>query len=107
MRILGSIASPPDPPGIDLGQWTDIIAVHPSLVRFADREGVNPFTKGPMIYRAHPGSAHVMVDGVEVGAMTWAQDGAHQIWVEGDAELVEPLALDVASKLGGIYRRDV
>lgn len=37
--------------------------------------------------------------------MTWAQDGAHQIAVEGDPALVEPVALDVASKLGGIYRQ--
>ena len=36
--------------------------------------------------------------------MVWAQDGSHRIGVEGDPELVEPLALEIASKLGGIYR---
>ena len=107
MHFLGSITSPPDPPGIDLRQWTDLIATHPSLVRFPDREGVNPFTRTPTIYRAHPGNAHVVVDGAEVGVMTWAQDGSHQITVEGDLELVEPLALEVAAKLGGVYRQGV
>jgi len=60
-----------------------------------------------MIYRAGPDDARVTVDGAEVGTMTWAQDGSHQIAVEGDAELVEPLALEVAATLGGIYRRGV
>jgi len=107
MEWLGSIASLPDPPGIDLRQWTELISTHPSLVPFADREGLNPFTKAPMIYRAHPGSARVVVGGAEVGAMSWAQDGSHQIIVDGDPALVEPIAFDVASKLGGIYRRGV
>jgi hypothetical protein len=37
--------------------------------------------------------------------MTWAQDGTSSIAVDGDAEVVEPVALAVASELGGIYRR--
>jgi len=106
MNWLGGIASPPGAPAIDLQKWTDLIAKHPSLVRFADREGVNPFTKGPMIFRAHPGNAHVVVDGATVGAMTWAEDGPDQIGVEGVAALVEPLAREVASLLGAVYRQD-
>ena len=106
MRFHGSIASTPDPPGIDRRRWTELIAAHPNLARVRDREGINPFTRAPMIYRAAPDSADVIVDGAEVGTMTWAQDGSHQIWVEGVAELVEPLALEVASKLNGVYQRD-
>jgi hypothetical protein len=106
VRILGSITSPPDPPGIDREQWTGLVVAHPNLARFKDREGVNPFTRKPMIFRAGDDSAHVIVDGVEVGTMSWAQDGSHQVSVEGDAELVEPVAVEVAFKLGGTYRRD-
>ena len=104
MTWLGTITSPPDPPGIDQQKWFDLITAHPSLVRSPDREGLNPFTKAPMIYRADPNCARVIVEGAEVGAMVWAQDGSHRIGVEGDPELVEPLALEVASNLGGIYR---
>jgi hypothetical protein len=106
VRILGSIRSLPDAPGIDRGRWIELIASHPNLLRFKDREGINPFTRAPMIYRAGPDSGHVIVDGAEVGTMTWAQDGSHQISVEGDVALVEPIALEVASKLGGVYLRD-
>ena len=60
-----------------------------------------------MIFRAGRDSARVVVNGAEVGTMTWAQDESHRISVEGDAELVEPLAVEVATKLGGIYRRGV
>jgi len=104
MNWLG-IASLPGAPAIDLQKWTDLIAKHPSLVRFADREGVNPFTKAPMIFRAHPGNAHVVVDGATVGAMTWVEDGPDQIGVEGVAALVEPLAREVASLLGASIAR--
>ena len=107
MRFLGSIASPPDPPGIDREQWIDLIVAHPNVVRFKDREGINPFTRAPMIFRAHTDSARVIIDGAEVGTMSWAQDGSHQIMVDGDPTLVEPVAFEVASKLGGIYRRGV
>ena len=101
MDFVGSITSAP---GIDLERWVELIEAHPNLVRFPAQEGLNPFTKAPMIYRAHPGDARVIAGGAEVGAI-WAQDGSHRITVEGDLDLVEPLALDVASKLGGIYRR--
>ena len=104
MTWLGTITSPPDPPGIDQQKWFDLITAHPSLVRSPDREGLNPFTRAPTIYRADPNCARVIVEGAEVGAMVWAQDGSHRIGVEGDPELVEPLALEIASKLGGIYR---
>jgi hypothetical protein len=66
-RFLGSITAPRDAPGIDLGidlgRWIQLIARHPNLVACPSREGINPFTKGPLTYRAHPGDAHVVVKG--------------------------------------------
>jgi len=106
MAFLGAITAAADPPGIDLGRWTELIGKHPHLVAFPAREGVNPFTRGAYTYRAHPGDAHVVIDGVEVGTMTWAMDGTNRIAVDGDARLVEAIAVEVASELGGIYRRE-
>jgi len=38
--------------------------------------------------------------------MTWAHDGTNRIAVEGDdPDVVERVALEVASELGGIYTR--
>ena len=99
MAFIGSIV------GVDLDRWTKLIASHPHLAPIPSREGVNPFTTAPFTYRAPPGDAHVVVAGTHVGAMTWAQDGTNQIAVDGDAALVEPVATNVASKLGGIYQR--
>ena len=99
MAFLGSIGS------VDLDRWTQLIATHPNLAPVPAREGVNPFTRAPFTYRAHPGDAHVVVAGTQVGAMTWAQDGTSRIEVDGDTALVEPVALGVAFELGGIYRR--
>jgi hypothetical protein len=102
MDFLGSITAAP---GIDLGRWLQLIESHPKLAAFPSREGINPFTKGPYTYRAHPGDAHVVVNGEKVGAMTWAQDGTNRIDVEGTTGLVEPVAIEVAAELAGAYRR--
>jgi hypothetical protein len=99
MAFLGSITV------ADPDRWTQLLATHPQLTPVPAREGVNPFTEAPFVYRAHPGDANVVVAGTHVGTMTWAQDGTHRIAVDGDASLVEPVAVAVASELGGIYRR--
>ena len=104
MDFLGSITAAPDAPGIDLGRWVQLIASHPNLATFPSRDGINPFTKGPFTYRAHPGDAQVLVNGEKVGAMTWAQDGTNRIDVEGTRGLVEPVAIEVAAELAGTFR---
>jgi hypothetical protein len=101
MDFLGSITA------VNLDRWTQLIARYSRLTPFPAREGVDPFTRDRLIYRAHPGDAHAVVAGKQVGMMTWAQDGTNRIAVEGDAELVEPVALEVAAELGGTYRRGV
>ena len=103
MNFLGSIGD------IDLNRWTQVIARHPHLAPVPAREGMNPFTRAPFTYRAHPGDAQVVVAGEQVGRMTWAQDddGSNRIAVEGDAGLVEPVPVEVAAQLGGTYRRGV
>jgi hypothetical protein len=99
MDFLGSVTA------VDLDRWTQLIARHPNLAPVPAREGLNPFTGAPFMYRADPGDANVVVAGTKVGTMTWAQDGTNRIAVNGDAGLVEPVALEVASELGGVYRR--
>lgn len=43
--LIGEIARDPDPPGIDIRRWIDLIREHPLLAPPEPREGINPFTK--------------------------------------------------------------
>ena len=88
---------------MDLQRWLDVIARHPNLASVPRREGLNPFTKEPYFYRAPPEDARVILDGVQVGSMTWAQDGSRQIAVEGEISIVERIAIQVAEELGCVF----
>ena len=105
MNLRGSITAEPDPPGIDLDEWTHLTATHPNLRRIDPKQGVNPFTRTPLTYDAHPGTARVICCGDEVGMMHAAEDGSHQIVVWGDGGIVDRVAADVAAQLGGRYER--
>ena len=105
MEFLGDIVATPDPPGVDLERWKQVIAEHPNLAAVPPRIGINPFTRGPHTYYPHPGTAWVRVEGEDVGMMGWAEDGTNQITVWGRAGAVDGIAAGVAAQLGGEYRR--
>ena len=105
MDYLGTIKAAADPTGIDLERWRGLIAGHVTLSAVAPVEGINPFTKAPMTFRPHPGTARVVVDGKYVGLMHEAMDGSRQVEVWGEAATVDNVAHDVAGKLGAVYQR--
>jgi hypothetical protein len=105
MDHLGSIILAPAPEQVALDRWVKLIASHPHLVPIPPRDGTNPFSGGPFLYPAHPGGVHVKTEGTTIGMMIWAHDGTNRIAVEGNVGLVEQIAAEVASKLGGVYRR--
>jgi hypothetical protein len=80
MEFLGDIVASPDPPGVDLERWKQVIAEHPNLAPAAPVVGINPFTREP-------------------------EDGTNQIVVWGEAGAVDDIAASVAARLGGEYRR--
>jgi hypothetical protein len=104
MDFIGVISAASDPPGVDQQRWIDTISRHPALVSLAPRRGINPFTKQPMDYLAHPASARVLVGGNDVGWMEWAQDDSKQIAVFGPASLVAPVAEEIAALLGATFK---
>jgi hypothetical protein len=75
MNLLGSITASPDPPGVDATRWMQFIAEHPNLRSHPPKLGLNPFTRGPQLYRPDPRSARIVIKGREIGAMSWAEDG--------------------------------
>ena len=76
MEFLGEIISEPDPPGISNDRWVELIPGHPNLEAGAPlvKEGTNPFTRKPMIYRAPCDFAWVNVAGKRVGRTDYGQD---------------------------------
>jgi hypothetical protein len=102
--IIGEIVQEPDPPGIDNRRWIDLIREHPSLVPPEPREAISPFTKKSMVIKPLPDVARVIIDGQEVGVMSWALDDSNLINVFGESQVVVPLAREIAQALGGRFR---
>jgi hypothetical protein len=103
MNYLGRITTRSELPGVAFKRWIELIARHPALVPVKPELGVDPFTKKPHEYQPHLGAARVVLDGTEVGMMTWAEDGSSQIAVSGTAGVVEKVAADLAAALGCVY----
>jgi hypothetical protein len=62
LKYIGSIATEA---GIDLERWEQVIARHPSLAPADSRMGVNPFTRAPMVFHPHPGTARILEPSVD------------------------------------------
>jgi hypothetical protein len=103
MAYLGRITTKRNPPSVDVQRWLEVITQHPNLSLLPPREGLNPFTKQPYLYPAPAENAQVILDGVQIGSMTWAEDGSRQIAVDGDAATLVKIAMQVAEELGCIF----
>ena len=101
MDFIGEILSDPDPPGIVNQRWIELIREHPNLEPVPPRQGINPFTKKPFVYRPRPDVARVVLGGKYVGLMSWAEDGSNRVVVVGEPPVVAPLARGIAKTLGG------
>jgi hypothetical protein len=103
MDFIGEILSEPARPVIEKQRWIDLIREHPNLDCVLPREGINPFTRKPMVIRARPDEARIVVDSKDVGSMSWAEDDSNLINVFGEAQVVIPLAHNIAEVLGGRF----
>jgi hypothetical protein len=108
MEFLGAIE-----PGIDgtvgMPEWIKLIDSHPQLSHVPDKEGINPFTRRPMLYKAAPGCARVSAGEIEIGMIDWAMDDSQRlaVWAAmGAQEQVATVAEEVASQLGWRYVRE-
>jgi len=103
MDFIGEISVEPRSTSFTKNQWIDVIRVHPNLVSIPPREGINPFTKERVTFPARLNAAHVVVDGKNVGSMSWAEDDSARIIVFGEPQSVLLMAHDVARSLGGRF----
>jgi len=105
MEALGTI-EPDAGTVIERDAWIALIATHPSLAPVQPRQGNNPFTKEPHMYKAAPDHALVLLDDTKVGAIHWAIDAPHRLIVSSMPKArthVIAVAHDVASSLGGRF----
>ena len=101
--FIGEIVREPDPPGLSRQSWIDLIREHPNLDPPRPCEGINPFTKKPMVIQPRTDVARVIIGAKEVGSMSWAEDDSNLINVFGDSSDVVPLAQEIARTLGGRF----
>jgi len=105
MGVLGTI-EPAAGAAAGRKEWVALISTHPALAQVQPRQGINPFTKQPTPYEASPDSARVLVEGAEVGQISWAQDRSKVLVVTSSANAqaqVANVAADVAARLGWKY----
>jgi hypothetical protein len=57
-----------------------------------------------MIIRPLPDVARIVIDGEEIGSMSWSFDDSNLIYVFGEAKAVVLLAHEIAKSLGGRFR---
>jgi hypothetical protein len=89
-------------------EWIRVIEAHPQLSSVRAKEGINPFSKEPHLYRPDPTTAQVIIDGSEIGSIHWSMDDSHRLVVWSNAgaeEKVTSIATDVASRLGWHFVR--
>jgi hypothetical protein len=102
MDLLGTI-EPTVGTSAGRSEWLNLVGAHPSLAPFTPRQGINPFTKEPMQYKAAADTARVLVEGSQVGCIGWAEDNSQVLvaWSDTGAEAqVSAVAADVAARLG-------
>ena len=106
--MRGTIVGKPNQPGLEQARWIDLIGEHPNLSVLPPRQGVNPFTREPMVFQAKD-VALVNQYGKPLGAMDWAPDDSLQVsvWIDegAAAAALDAIASDVAERLGAVYLR--
>jgi len=85
MDLLGVIAAEADPPGIDVERWRALMAEHAALDVDEDL------------------SAHVVVEGLQLGRVCWSSTGANELDVYGEQAQVGETARQLAVALGARF----
>jgi hypothetical protein len=106
MRVEGAIQPDGDGSGLNREAWCQLVARRPEFRRPEPRQGINPFTREPMIVRPTPDAAEVVVDGVSVGDVGWSMsEDVPQVNVSVERSAV-PLVLQWATELGGEFHEE-
>jgi hypothetical protein len=106
MPFVGQIEPFSEATKIDPKGWLALIDSHDSLGHVPPRKSINPFTRQPMEVKAPASTAVVLIDGADVGSISWAMDGSPVLIVDaedGSEEAVAKVAEEVAKALGARF----
>ena len=106
MALVGVIRRNPNPPGVDLQQWRNILAADPRLKRPLTRDIVNPFTGLPAVHVPPDTDATIHEHESSIGAITVADSdpGELDVWAaDGHHNDVHVIARTIAAELGAVY----
>jgi hypothetical protein len=106
MDYIGAIATRPDPPGVDRARWLELIERHPQLRPAPPIEGINPFTRQPMVVTPRPDTADVVAASHKLGTICWCEHEANELQVLGNprnAEALVQVAREIAASLGASF----
>ncbi len=104
MDYVGAIRAEPDPPGLSLEAWLDLIERSALLqVTAKPRRTTNPFTGKEVVLKPAPGSASLVVDGIAIASLSWSEDDSHEVSVLGDLQRAVELVNAIAAELGGRF----
>ena len=74
MDLVGVVEIPGG--AIDQESWLAAIDSEVELEQMEPAEGINPFTKAPMLYQ-RPHSAWIVMGGQRIGSIVWDADSLH------------------------------
>jgi len=60
-----------------------LIDAHPQLSRVPSRWGINPFTRGPLLFKSKPDTARVLMEQNPIGFIHWALNDTCRLIVAG------------------------
>ena len=104
MKIEGSI-QPAGGVTFDKAAWCELIDKRPELRHPAPREGINPFTKKPHVYRPPDDAAEVLLNGNVIGNASWSQSEGPLVNVSVESAGLS-LVQEWARELGGTFVAD-
>jgi hypothetical protein len=101
MKIEGTFR-PAGAVAFDRATWCNLIDKRPELRRPAPREGINPFTKKPTMFRPPDDAAEVLLDGSVIGSAHWSM--SEEPLVNVSVELAGlSLVKEWAAELHGVF----
>ena len=106
MALIGVIGPEQDSAGVDLDRWRRLIAADPRLERSPPRDIVNPFTGKPTVVVPPDTAATIVLDAVQVGAITVSDSDAIElsVWAADEHhDQVHEVAAAIAAQLDGHY----
>lgn len=106
MAEVGVITRAPNPPGVDLDRWRELVQSNPGLRHAAPRSIVNPFTGAPFVVKPQDTDAEIVLGEQPIGAINVSLDdeGELSVWApEQHVDEVERIATAIAAELGGTY----